>query len=242
VSPCRRAEPDPASNVSGSVLVVALAALVGAGTGRLIDSLAVVAPRRTEPVAGAFAVRVRALGAPWPELAGAVCAAAVAARFGWSAQLPAWLWLVAVGLLLALVDLRTRLLPNRVLLPGVVGGVVLLAVAAAVDDSWPALGRAVLAAAAAAAGLLVLALIAPRGMGMGDVKLAGLLGLYLGWLGWPVVLTGLFLGFLVQALLGLALLAAHRVGRRSELPFGPALLAGALVAALLAGPWALSLG
>jgi leader peptidase (prepilin peptidase)/N-methyltransferase len=99
----------------------------------------------------------------------------------------------------------------------------------------------VLAALAATGGLLVLALISPRGMGMGDVKLAGLLGLYLGWLGWPVVLTGLFLGFLVQALLGLALLAVRRVDRRTELPFGPALLAGALAAALLSGPWALPL-
>ena len=226
--------------MSGAVPAVVLAALLGAGAGRLIDSVAVVAPRRTGP-AGALALRTRALGAPWPELAGAVCAVLVTARFGWSAQLPAWLWFTAVGLLLAVVDLRTQLLPNRVVAPGVVGGVALLAAAAATDGDWTGLGRAVLAGVGAAAGLLVLALVNPRGLGMGDVKLAGLLGLYLGWLGWPVLLTGLFLGFLIQAVLGLALLCLRRAGRATELPFGPALLAGALAAALLAGDWALAL-
>jgi leader peptidase (prepilin peptidase)/N-methyltransferase len=228
--------------MSGAVLALMLAVVLGAGAGRLIDSVALVAPRRTDGAPGALALRDRSLGAPWPELAGALCAAAITLRFGWSAQLPAWLWFAAVGLLLGVVDLRTLLLPNRVLLPGVVGGVLLLGVAAVAEDSGDAFLRAMLAGVAAAVALLVLALISPRGMGMGDVKLAGLLGLYLGWLGWPVVLTGLFLGFLVQAVLGLALLAARRVGRRSELPFGPALLIGALVAVLLAGSWALPLG
>jgi leader peptidase (prepilin peptidase)/N-methyltransferase len=86
----------------------------------------------------------------------------------------------------------------------------------------------------------VMALISPSGLGMGDVKLVALTGLYLGWLGWPVVLVGLFLGFLAQGLLGLGLLAARRAGLRTDLPFGPALLAGALAAALLTGPWAVS--
>jgi leader peptidase (prepilin peptidase)/N-methyltransferase len=231
--------------VSGAVLAAALTALVGGVAGRVLDSLAVVAPRRTDGGEGRVALRTglrsRALGAPWPELAGALSFAAVTLRFGWSAELPAWLWFVAVGLLLAVVDLRTMLLPNRVLLPGLIGGLVLLAVAAAADGAWSALGRGVAAGGVAFGVLLVLALIAPTGMGMGDVKLAALLGLYLGWLGWPTVFTGFFLGFLVQALLGLALLAARRVGRRSELPFGPALLAGALLSALLSAEWSLPL-
>jgi leader peptidase (prepilin peptidase)/N-methyltransferase len=84
-----------------------------------------------------------------------------------------------------------------------------------------------------------MALLAPAGLGMGDVKLAGLLGLYLGWLGWPVVLLGFLLGFAVQALVGLVLLAARRAGRHTELPFGPALLGGSLAAALLSAPWTL---
>ena len=77
------------------------------------------------------------------------------------------------------------------------------------------------------AAFLVLALVAPSGMGMGDVKLAALLGLYLGWLGWPAVALGAAAGFVVQAVVALALLATRRIGLRGELPFGPAMLAGA---------------
>jgi leader peptidase (prepilin peptidase)/N-methyltransferase len=76
-----------------------------------------------------------------------------------------------------------------------------------------------------------MALVSPAGMGMGDVKLAGLLGLLLGWLGWPVVVAGFLLGFVVQAVLGLALIVLRRAGRDTELPFGPALVLGTAVAA-----------
>jgi len=69
--------------------------------------------------------------------------------------------------------------------------------------------------------------VSPGALGMGDVKLAALLGLYLGWLGWSTVLTGAVAGFVVQAALALVLLAARRVGRRDALPFGPAMLVGA---------------
>lgn len=216
-----------------TAVLVCAAVAVGGLVGRGVDVLALRTPRRSAggpelPPAGD-----RAIGSPWAELIGGVTAGGVALRFGWSAQLPAWSWFVAVVLLLAFVDLRTRLLPNRVLLPSTAGGVLLLAGAAALDDGWPELGRAVLGGGAAFGVLLVLALVAPSGMGMGDVKLAGLLGLYLGWLGWPVLVAGLFLGFVVQAVVGLALIAVRRAGRTTELPFGPALVAGALAAALL---------
>ncbi|MCZ2804464.1 A24 family peptidase [Modestobacter sp. VKM Ac-2983] len=231
--------------MSGALLAAVVAGVGGALAGRVADSLALVAPRRAGAGEGTVAVRVdwraRAVGTPWPELAGALCAAAVTLRFGWTAQLPAWLWFVAIGLLLTVVDLREQLLPNRVLLPGLLGGLALLTVAAGATGDWPDLGRAVLAGGAAFAVLLAMALISPSGLGMGDVKLAALLGLYLGWLGWPVVLAGFFLGFLLQAAVGLALLATRRVGRRTGLPFGPALLAGALVVAVLTEDWLLPL-
>jgi len=217
-----------------TVAFLGAAAVLGALVGRSVDGLALRTPRRVADGPVLPPPGERALGAPWAELAGAVAVGAVAWRFGWSAELPAWLWFAAVGLLLAAVDLRTRLLPNRVLAPGVAGALLLLTAAAAVDDRWPDLVRAVVGGGAAFGALLALALLAPSGMGMGDVKLAGLLGLYLGWLGWPVLVAGLFLGFLVQAVLGLGLIAARRAGRRTELPFGPALLLGTLVAALLA--------
>jgi leader peptidase (prepilin peptidase)/N-methyltransferase len=70
---------------------------------------------------------------------------------------------------------------------------------------------------------------------MGDVKLAGLLGLHLGWLGWGAVVVGAFAAFVVQAVVALVLLAARRIGLRGELPFGPAMLAGAALAIATAG-------
>jgi leader peptidase (prepilin peptidase)/N-methyltransferase len=81
----------------------------------------------------------------------------------------------------------------------------------------------------------LLALVYPAGMGFGDVKLAGVLGLYLGWLGWAEVVTGGFLGFLFGGVVGGALMFARRAGRKSMLPFGPFMLAGALVAIICGG-------
>ena len=85
-------------------------------------------------------------------------------------------------------------------------------------------------------GYFAIAFLYPGGMGFGDVKLAGLLGLYLGWLGWAEVGIGTFAGFLLGGLTGAVLLLARRAGRRTALPFGPAMLAGALVAVFLASP------
>ena len=151
-------------------------------------------------------------------------------RFGASAELPAYLALSAAGVLLAVVDLRHRLLPNRVIAPALVAGTLLLTAAAAVDGRWDALARAALGAVVLFVVFLLLALISPSALGMGDVKLAGLLGLSLGWLSWDAVLLGAAAGFVVQAVLSLVLLAARRIELRGELPFGPAMLLGAAMA------------
>jgi leader peptidase (prepilin peptidase)/N-methyltransferase len=71
-------------------------------------------------------------------------------------------------------------------------------------------------------------------MGLGDVKLAGLLGLYLGWLGWSSMLVGAFAGFLIGGVIGVLLMATRRAGRKSRIPFGPAMLAGAFLAVFAA--------
>ncbi len=219
-------------------LAVAGAALAGAVVGHLVDRAAARFPWPRPATVGAV---LGGGGGAAPrgllEVATAALFVLAALRFGPTAELPAWLWFVAAGVLLSVIDLRERLLPNRVLLPATVGALLLLTVAAAAGDRWDDLLRAVLAGAAAFGALLVMALVSPAGMGMGDVKLAGLLGLLLGWLGWPVVLTGLLLGFVAQAVLGLALIALRRAGRDTELPFGPALAGGALAAAVLAGTW-----
>jgi leader peptidase (prepilin peptidase)/N-methyltransferase len=167
---------------------------------------------------------------PVVEVATALLFALTALVFGLSWELPAFLFLAAAGVLLAVIDLQHRLLPNRVVGPSIGIGAALLLVAAVAEAEWDALLRAGLGAVVLFAAYLVLALISPRGLGMGDVKLAGLLGLHLGWIGWNAVLAGAFAGFVIQALLALVLLAGRRIGLRGELPFGPAMLLGAAVA------------
>jgi leader peptidase (prepilin peptidase)/N-methyltransferase len=149
-------------------------------------------------------------------------------------DLPAFLVLVTAAVLLVLVDVRHHLLPNLVIGPAFLAGAVFLLLSALIDMTWGDLGRASAGAVVLAAGFLLLALLSPAGLGMGDVKLAGLLGLYLGWVGWGAVLTGVLAAFVVQALLAVTLLGARRVGRDGELPFGPALILGAAIA-LVAG-------
>jgi len=157
----------------------------------------------------------------------AVALGVVAGALGAEPQLPAYLWLAAVGVALAVIDIETLRLPDRLTLPSYPVGLVLLAIPA----DWPALGRAVLAAVITGVAAFLLALLAPRGgLGLGDVKLLGLLGLFLGWLGWGVLVVGVALGFALGAVAAVGMLASRRAGLRDHLAFGPWLIAGALVA------------
>jgi leader peptidase (prepilin peptidase)/N-methyltransferase len=150
-------------------------------------------------------------------------------RFGATWQLPAFLLLAVVGTLLAVIDLEHRLLPNRIVLPAIAGAAVLLTGAAAAGGDWTRLRTAVLGAVGLFLLFLVLALIAPAGLGMGDVKLSALLGLYLGWTSASALAAGVVAAFVVQAVVALALLATRTVTLKGELPFGPAMLAGAAI-------------
>ena len=107
--------------------------------------------------------------------------------------------------------------------------------AALADDRWHDLLRAGIGMAALYCFYFVLASIYPAGMGFGDVKLAGVLGIYLGWLGWGELVVGAFLGFLFGGVVGLLLMAVRRAGRKSSIPFGPYMLAGAFVSILWGG-------
>jgi leader peptidase (prepilin peptidase)/N-methyltransferase len=183
----------------------------------------------------------RARRGPAATLLAAVTAAAGAGlvlRFGPAAQLVPFLLLVPLGCLLAAIDLACLRLPEALVLPGIGGSVVAFACVAAGTGAWGALGRAVLGGLALGAVYLVLALLPGGQLGGGDVTLAALLGIYLGWLGWPLVALGGLLPFLVNAPFAVALLVARRVGRRTDLPFGPAMLAGAYLAVV--GPTALA--
>jgi len=163
-------------------------------------------------------------------------AAAVFALLGWRVgltwQLPAFLYLGAVGVALALIDLDIKRLPNALVLPSYPVALVLLALPAVVDGRWDAYVRALAGGAVLFGGFYLLAVAKPGGMGFGDVKLSGVIGLYLGWLGWGPLAVGAFLGFLLGGAWGLALIAVGRAGRRTALPYGPFLLTGALIGVL----------
>ena len=149
---------------------------------------------------------------------------------GHLAVLPAYLYLGALGVALAAIDADVHRLPDALVLPSYPAAAVLLAAASIGTGDWWALGRALVAGAALWVLYLVLALASPGGLGFGDVKLAGVLGLFLGWLGWGAVLGATFLAFILGGLAGVALLALRRVTRRSHIAFGPAMLAGAWLA------------
>ncbi|TAK69553.1 MAG: prepilin peptidase [Actinomycetota bacterium] len=155
-------------------------------------------------------------------------------HFGASWALPAFLYLAAAGTALAVIDLDVRRLPDAIVLPSYLVGGLLLLVPAIADGDWSAYLRAWLGAAALYGFYFALAFIYPAGMGWGDVKLAGVLGLFLGWLGWAELVVGAFFGFVLGGVVGIVLMVTGRAGRKSALPFGPFMLLGALVAILIA--------
>jgi prepilin signal peptidase PulO-like enzyme (type II secretory pathway) len=157
--------------------------------------------------------------------------AALAWRLGPVPVLPAYLYLAGVCVVLALVDIRTRRLPDPLTLPSYPIGAALLGIAVPfTGDGVRHFASALIGMAVLYAIYAVLFFINPNGIGWGDVKLAGVLGLYLGWLGLPVWATGMFLGFLLGALFGLGLILARRATRKTPIPFGPFMIAGTLLA------------
>jgi leader peptidase (prepilin peptidase) / N-methyltransferase len=172
---------------------------------------------------------------PLVELTTAALFGLTAWRLGPVWHLPAYLYLAAVAVALTLIDVDVRRLPNAIVLPSYAVAALLLLVPAVADGDWHAYLRALLGGALLFAGYFALAVAYPAGMGFGDVKLAGVLGLYLGWLGWGELAVGAFLGFLLGGVWGMALLAARRVGRKGAIPFGPFMLGGALLAVFAGG-------
>jgi leader peptidase (prepilin peptidase) / N-methyltransferase len=204
---------------------------------------AAVRNRHNVPVLGWLMLRGRCadcrtpIGVRYPliEAGTAVLFVAVAARFGWSWALPAYLYLAAVAIALAAIDLDVMRLPDKIVLPSYSVAPLLFIPAAVAGGSWDAVIRSLIAATLFYALYRLLAVL-PNGMGGGDVKLAPLLGLYLGWLGWSAAAVGLFAGFLLGGVVGVALMATRVAGRKSRIPFGPYMLAGAFLAVFAAGP------
>lgn len=170
------------------------------------------------------------------EVATAALFAAAALRLGLDAALPAYLVFFASLLAISVIDFEKKIIPNRIVYPTILVCVPLLALAAVVDGDGGRLGRALLSGVAAWALLLVVHLVSPGGMGFGDVRLSFVLGLMLGWLSFSHVVVGVFLGFLLGAVVGLGLVVVGGRSRKDAVPFGPFLAAGAVLAVLVGRP------
>lgn len=202
-----------------------------------------IAPRDNIPVASWLMLRGRCrhchgrISARYPavELLTATLFVLVALRLGVAAVLPAFLFLTATGVALAAIDIDVKRLPNALTFPAYAIGLLGIALACLGAGEPGRLLRAVIGMAALFGFYFLLALIHPKGMGFGDVKLAGVLGLYLAYLGWGELAVGAFLGFLLGGAGGILLIVLGRGGMKSKIPFGPYMLVGALLSVLVGG-------
>ncbi|MEV8514981.1 prepilin peptidase [Dactylosporangium sp. NPDC051484] len=203
--------------------------------------------RHNIPVLGWLVLRGRCadcgvrIGVRYPlvELTTALLFVAVALRMHQLhllSALPAYLYVAAAGIALAVIDLDWRRLPNVIVLPSYPVVAILLTLSAAWEDDWWALARSAIGAAALLAFFFTLAFAYPAGMGFGDVKLAGILGGVLGYLSWSALAIGAFAGFLLGAVVGVGIIVARKGDRKTAIPFGPFMIAGFLVALFAAAP------
>lgn len=186
---------------------------------------------------------------PLIEVATAIAFAAVALRFlpdvlaaeglpavaSAAVVLVAFLYLAAISISLASIDIETMRLPNAIVLPAYAVGAVLFTAAAALGGSWERLATAGIGLLLMGALYLVPALVRPDAIGGGDIKLAGVLGLFLGWLGWPELGVGIIAGTIIGGLWGVALIIGGK-GRSARVAFGPWMLLGAWVGVFAGRP------
>lgn len=177
----------------------------------------------------------------WLAVVAGLAGVLVGARLGWHGSLLPWAWLLPIGVILSLVDWRTRLLPTYLIAPSYAVVVALVLLGALLDQDRSRLWAAVAGWAVMGGLYLLLWLIYPAGMGYGDVRLSGLFGLALGYVGLAPVFVGAWLGFLLGGVGGLVL---SRLGRttRKAYPMGPFMTAGVILGVLIGGPLASGLG
>ncbi|MGG5170998.1 prepilin peptidase [Pseudarthrobacter sp. J1738] len=154
---------------------------------------------------------------------------ALTLRLGWTWSLAPVLLLAFAAVLLSRIDLQYQLLPNALVLPLIPALALTLAFAAIAGPGGGTMLRMMLGGLVFFGVYLLLALLTPAGLGMGDVKLAAPLGLVLGYVGWSQLFLGAALAFVLHALVSVVLVAAKKVEKTSELPFGPAMLATTLL-------------
>ena len=147
----------------------------------------------------------------------------------WAAVLVivAFLYFAAISIVLTVIDLDTHRLPNSIVLPSYLVAGILFTVSAWLTGDWELLLRAAIGMVVLYVFYFLLRSVRRGGMGGGDVKLAGVIGIYLGWLGWGALAVGAFAAFLYGGLFGIALLLLRRAGRKTAIPFGPWMILGA---------------
>ncbi|MDQ1293612.1 MAG: leader peptidase (prepilin peptidase) / N-methyltransferase [Actinomycetota bacterium] len=204
-----------------------------------------VRPRDNLPVVSWLLLRGRArcCGEPIParyplvELLTAGAFAGVAAWLGPSWELPAFLYLASISITLAIIDLDTFLLPARIVTPSYAVTAALLGLAAVgAPEPLDAALRAVVGGLALWLLYFSLRLIHPRGMGYGDVRLSGLLGLALAWQGWDCLAVGAFTAFVLGGLGGAVVLLLGKGNLKTEIPYGPYMIVGTWVGLVAGGP------
>ncbi len=167
---------------------------------------------------------------PLVELACAALFAATAAKIGSNWDLPAMLVLIATLIALAIIDFEHLLLPRSIVQPATIAVLALLIMAAAAGNDWNRLYTAIICAMAWFGVFLMINLLSPRALGFGDVRLAPLLGLGLGWLGIWYAILGFFTANLLGAVTGTILVAAKRMDRNQRIPYAVFLALGSGVA------------
>lgn len=173
---------------------------------------------------------------PAAELITAALFTALWLRFGPSPLLPALAYLTVVSVALCFIDAVHYRLPDALTLPSYPIGLILLGIgAAATPGGARHLIGCLIGMAAAWLFFVLQAFIYPAGIGWGDVKLSGVLGLYLGWFGFRALILGLLGGYLLAAVAGIGLLLARRATRKSRLAFGPYLLVSTMAVILVTG-------
>jgi leader peptidase (prepilin peptidase) / N-methyltransferase len=203
------------------------------------DPERIACPRCSAPARSRLALQCgqcrRSLGTPLVlELSTGAVLALLLGRFGGQPDVMAFGFFGVVGVALAAIDINVQRLPDPLTLPAYPIMIALLAAAAIAGHDFAALLRALLGGLALAGVYLLLALVRPGQLGGGDIKFAGVAGLALGWLGWPILIVGAALGFALSGVVSVALLAARRLTLSSAITFGPFLFGGALLA-MLAG-------
>lgn len=146
--------------------------------------------------------------------------------------LVAYLYLAAISVALAFIDIEHHRLPNAIVLPAYAVGAVLLGTAGLITDNYSGLLQAGVGMVAVAAAYFLISLLWKGGMGLGDVKLAGVLGLFLGWSGWGSLVVGSLIAFFLGAIYGVVLILLHKSTRKSGIPFGPWMVLGAWIGVL----------